>query len=188
MNADVWSQDGSWKSVSDYCVTVTVSLENLTSQNIYIVTVHVTKLFSSLSKVILNDSEECISWRNGQHLIAIALKLSQVPEQCQRSNRSRGKGQKMFRRTRMRRAFSPSRPFRELQRPSSEFPFECLTCRLTHKSLITNHQDFLLQQKVITKRKEGYSMHPVIPTEENASELLAWRFESPCGGSLNLWS
>ena len=35
MNADVRSQDGSWKSVSDYCVTVTVSLENLTNQNIY---------------------------------------------------------------------------------------------------------------------------------------------------------
>ena len=61
MNADVRSQDGSWKGVSDYCVTVTVSLENLTRQNIYIVTVHVTKLFSSSSKVILNDSEEYIS-------------------------------------------------------------------------------------------------------------------------------
>ena len=168
MNADVRSQDGSWKGVSDYCVTVTVSLENLTSQNIYIVTVHVTKLFSSSSKVILNDSEECISWRNGQHLIAIALKLSQVPEQCQRSNRSRGKGQKMFRRARTRRAFSPSRAFRELPRPSSEFPFECLTCRLTHKS-----PRFLIQQKVITKKKEGYTMHHVSPTEENASELLA---------------
>ena len=40
---------------------------------------------------------------------------------------------------------------------------------------ITYHKSprFLIQQKVITKRKEGYSMHPVIPTEENASELLA---------------
>ena len=35
MNADVRSQDGSGKGVSDYCVTVTVTLENLTNQNIY---------------------------------------------------------------------------------------------------------------------------------------------------------
>ena len=35
MNADVRSQDGSWKGVSDYSVTVTVSLENLTNKNIY---------------------------------------------------------------------------------------------------------------------------------------------------------
>ena len=40
---------------------------------------------------------------------------------------------------------------------------------------ITYHKSprFLIQQKVITKRKEGYSIHHVIPTEENASELLA---------------
>ena len=144
MNADVRSQDGSWKGVSDYCVTVTVSLENLTNQNIYYYSTR--KLLSSSSKIILNDSEECISWRNGQHLIAIALKLSHVPEQCQRSNRSKGKGQKMFRRTRKRRAFTPSRALRELPRPTSEFPFERLTCRLAHKSLCVLgfgfHQDF----------------------------------------------
>lgn len=135
---------------------------------IFNITVHLRKLLSSSSKIILNDSEECISWRNGQHLIAIALKLSHVPEQCQRSNRSRGKGQKMFRRARTRRPFSPSRAFRELPRPISEFPFDYLTCRLTHKS-----PRFLIQQKVITKRKECYTMHHVSPTEENASELLA---------------
>ena len=59
MNADVRSQDGSWKGVSDYCVTVTVSLENLTNQNIYYYSTR--KLLSSSSKIILNDSEECIS-------------------------------------------------------------------------------------------------------------------------------
>ena len=140
MNADIRSQDGSWKGVSDYCMTVTVSLENLTTKNIYYCST--SKLLSSSSKIILNDPEECINWPKGQHLIAIALKLSHVPEQCQRSNRSKGKGQEVFRRARTRRAFSPLRAFRELLRPSSEFPFECLTCRLTHKSLITNHQDF----------------------------------------------
>ena len=59
MNADVRSQDGSWKGVSDYCVTVTVSLENLTNQNIYYYSTR--KLLSSSSKIILNDSEERIS-------------------------------------------------------------------------------------------------------------------------------
>ena len=59
MNADVRSQHGSWKNVSDYCVTVTVSLENLTNQNIYYYSTR--KLLSSSSKIILTDPEECIN-------------------------------------------------------------------------------------------------------------------------------
>jgi len=49
---------------------------------IFIITVHVTKLFPSSSKNILNDPEECISWPNGQHLIGITLNFLTCPHRA----------------------------------------------------------------------------------------------------------